>query len=113
MLREIRGSGLQGQGLASQIVCSAALPDSPPAFCMVITYELGAEKADGQDINTKTWTQRRLHRKTRHRKRGNKRRSNEKGSKTNEHHNRINIYQFKQFLSVYVECPLASQIMDK
>lgn len=52
-------------------------------------------------------------RKTRHRKRGNKGRSNENSSKTNEHHNRINIYQFKQLLSVYVECPLASQIMDK
>lgn len=53
MLWEISGSGPLGRGLASQHVCSATLPGSLPACCMVITYELGVEEVDGQDVNRK------------------------------------------------------------
>lgn len=49
LLWEISGSGPLGRGLASQHVCSAALAGFPPACCMVITYELGVEAADGQE----------------------------------------------------------------
>lgn len=47
------------EALASQHVCSATLSGSLPACCMVITYELGVEEVDGQDVNTKKkkWTQ--------------------------------------------------------
>lgn len=52
LLWEISGSGPLGRGLASQQVCCTTLPGCRPAFCSVITYRLGAEEADGRDVNT-------------------------------------------------------------
>lgn len=53
LLWRISGSGPLGRGLASQQVCCATLPGCRPAFCSVITYRLGAEEADGRDVNTR------------------------------------------------------------
>ncbi len=55
------GSSPLGRGLASQHVCSATLPGSLPACCIVITYELGVEEVDGQDVNTHTYTHTHTH----------------------------------------------------
>lgn len=57
LLRKISGFGPQGPSLASQHVCYATLTGSLPACFMAITYELGAEEADVQDVNTKQLTQ--------------------------------------------------------
>lgn len=37
---------------ASESARLLCLAPCPPAFCLVITYRLGAEEADGQDVNT-------------------------------------------------------------